>query len=77
MDMIYEVKAWMFNCNVCGKESGPVFSQFTPAIPADWSYREHHDCGLTGYSRMDIRCADCTLKYVLPKVDGTPVTHGA
>lgn len=57
---VRETKVWTITCDICNRYGGTVFSAHTPGLPARWSYRDQHDCGLTGYTRTDIICGECT-----------------
>ena len=60
---VVEVKAWQFTCDICQRTSGPVFAQYEPRLPGGWSTRTLHGCGMTGYTRHDSLCEECTVKH--------------
>jgi hypothetical protein len=59
-----ELKLWQFFCDVCCQPVGaPVVAEREPhRLPEGWTTRGLSDCGLTGYSRTDAICPNCTKR---------------
>jgi hypothetical protein len=57
-----EMRAWRPMCDICHQPGPVMFDEHKPAPPDDWSRRTLQNCGLTGYTRHEIICPDCTQR---------------
>jgi hypothetical protein len=57
-----QVKVWMISCGWCRREAGPIFSQYTPALPSDWAEIPRSGHPAVPESMSTLLCPDCKVK---------------
>jgi hypothetical protein len=64
---VHEVKSFVVRCDGCGKEHFLERLRYSSEAretfkKLGWTTKQTYDCGLTGYTKEDVYCPDCTNK---------------
>lgn len=59
---IEEYKTYVISCDRCPIGGPIVHAARKPSLPEGWSWHQVHDCGMTGYTRTEALCWNCTQR---------------